>query len=187
MRPFLMTDGERNIMKLTFKPIVLEAFADSNSDYGKGAPSATSVSQEFDIGDIFRGTKDGVDTVIKEGINVSNFTLERNLESHVFSKFNVEFPDVVISSEFKNKIIYGSCLVVQVTRNSFTAKNMIKSFRLSGWHQEVPQGESTVYFRRVLSKHINTEVTEEEILHMEEKSPEVSVKFIEDGKKECIL
>jgi hypothetical protein len=182
MEPALITDGEAGVMNQVFEEEVLQAFEDAKCSYGKGVPSGTSKCQEWDVGKLFMHTKTGVKTIVREGIDVSNAILENNLEVLVFQKFQSEFPNVPISADFRKKKIYGVCVWVYVGKKHWTPYLMSKSVIETGFHRRVKLGEPTINFKRLMTKTVNQDVTEEDLNHMDENKDIVADKLLEEGK-----
>lgn len=186
-KPCLFTDGEANIMDVTFQKEVLDGFESINCRYCKSVPSGTSQTQEFDVGKMFMNIKTGVKSIAKEGTNVGNETLETNLEVLVFDKFKEDFPEVSISSDFKAKVIYGALVFVFVTKKYWSPYCMQQSFLQVGTHQIVPKGEVTVNFDRLMTKSINKMITPADFEHMQNKRDLVAEEILREGIRNAYL
>jgi hypothetical protein len=183
MRSYLHTDGEANIMNEAFDPDVLHEFADALIDYMKGGPSATSLLQEFDIDHFFDSLKACCVSIAKRCTDVANDTLQKNLEERLFIPFRLAFPEAVISTDFKAKIIHGLLVTAYATKKHWNSNKMMRSCLTTGLHRNgVEPGGDTINFNRLMTRTLCSTLTAEELKLMKDCSDVVAAKMQQDGK-----
>jgi len=123
----------------------------------------------------FMNMKSGVKKALKNSVNTSNPTLEKNLKAY-FGAFNDHFSSCMPSADQKKKIIGGiTCLVHVFREKYFTPSKIITGFLKSGEHLEgtdPARGEVTVNYDLVMAK-TTSKRSKEELDFMREKVPQV--------------
>jgi hypothetical protein len=183
MRQFLHTDGEASIMNEAFSEEVMDAFEDALVDMAKGAPMGTSKIQDLDVGHLFDSIKAGAKTVVKYNVDVSNDTLQRNVEALLFVPFKAAYKDVPISTCFKAKIHHGLKVVTYVTQKHWCSNKMKESCITTGFHRNnVPAGQETIDYERIMTRTLNTITSPEDLEQMKLMSPLVARRFVDESR-----
>ena len=182
MESFFHQDGEAAVMNSAFTPEVMEAFHAANIHGQKGGPSHTSQTQELDCGHAFDSLKAGVKSVAKEGTDVANDILRRNLKE-TFRQFHAQHPGVNISALQQRKIEHGLEVVIWATQKHWNPVKMREAARLTGLHIDGAEvGKETVNYDRLMTRHKNTTTSAEDYALMKEKRWEVAEEFQRNGR-----
>ena len=181
MRQLLRTDGEACILNEAFDPEVLAAFKDALIDYLKLGPSSTREQQEWDKWILFRDTKGGIKDVLRNGTLTEDAEIRRSLTQY-FIEFANEFPNIKLTSKFKEKATSAIMLVIFAIRAQMTSNKMQQAFIETGFQKNgvLMPGDETVDFKKMLLL-CGREVTTAEFNHMDGLKEIVGLRGLRDG------
>lgn len=130
MRNFYSQDGEAEILIPAMTEIVQSGFEEANTDFIKGAPSATGIHQANDRNDSFKDTKAGMASVTRNQVDCSNPTLASHVRAAI-NELKETFPIAIVTSANVAKIVHAVEALTYVQKNgSVQARKHVESYRV---------------------------------------------------------
>ena len=177
--------------------MVVRAFKQSQSDLGKGGPSATSVQQPCDVSSEFEDMKAGVKKAIKNDTDVTNEILQEALNKYwIDLDFFLKSVCTIYSENpkpvalaMREKIVRGLEIIVYVMQNGYmTPSKARQGFTRVEFHTterlEYPilgYENSTVDFD-IIMRQCYKEMAKETVEYVKLQAPELIRRFQVNGK-----